>query len=147
MQYIAIVRVLRQIDIAGRDTGNQRARQQIAVFFAQWMRHHDFVSRMQPVFCNTPVEHQRGIGAGFGYARLFLQRDRDERIGARGQRPRVVGKPAHPQMIELEARGFEYAEDLHRRRAGFRLKQGVGAQPAQTPQCLLAVHARHHAFK
>jgi hypothetical protein len=59
-----------------------------------------------------------------------LQLDRQQRIGTRNARPGLIGETQHPEMIELELRGFQGAQYLHRNFGRFGLEYALACEPA-----------------
>ena len=106
------------------------------------MRDDDLVRRGQPSIGNALAARKGRFRGSLGNPRLALQRRRNERIGCGGERPRFVGKAAHPQRVELDPRGLEHAEHLDRRIGRLGLEQRVVAKTLQALQCLREGHLR-----
>src|SRR5207302_7538607 len=104
---------------------------EIAVLLLLGPGEDHLLCRTGPLFRDAPVKRERAFGARLRDAGLLLQRDRDERVGPRGERPGLVGEAAHPQAVEAQPRRLEDAEHLDRRVRGFGLEQGVGAKVFQ----------------
>src|SRR5207247_3943259 len=123
---VAITRVIRDRKRSSRKVENQGAGREIAVLLLPWPGEHHFLRRAGPLLRDAPAELERALGARLRDAGLLLQRDRDERVGPRGERPGLVGQAAHPQAVEAQPRRLEDAEDRDRRVGRFGLEQGVG---------------------
>src|SRR5207302_3711944 len=119
------------LDRGVREVGDERARQDVAVLVLGEMREHHLARGLLPAVGDAPVERERGLGARLGNARLALLRERQEGIGRALQRPGLVGKAGDPEMVELDACGFEQAEHLDRRIRRFRLEERIGADLSQ----------------
>src|SRR2546426_3131908 len=127
-QDIPVARIVGDRKRRGWNLENQRAGGEIAVFLLPGPGEDHFLRRAGPFLRDAPAELERALGARLRDAGLLLQRDRDERVGPRGERPGLVGQAAHPQAVEAQPRRLEDAEDLDRRVGGFGLEQGVGAK-------------------
>src|SRR5437667_12217776 len=117
---VAITRVIRNRKRSSWKVENQGAGREIAVLLLPGPGEDHFLRRAGPLLSDAPAELERALGARLRDAGLLLQRDRDERVGARGERPGLVGQAAHPQAVEAPPGRLEDAEDLDRRvyRAG-----------------------------
>src|SRR6266705_2068387 len=124
---VAITRVIRDGKRSSWKVENQRAGREIAVLLLPGPGEHHFLRRAGPLLRDAPAELERALGARLRDAGLLLQRDRDERVGPRGERPGLVGQAAHPQAVEAQPGRLEDAEDLDWRVGGFGLEKGVGA--------------------
>ena len=60
------------------------------------------------------------------------------------ERPGFVGEAHYPQMVELDACGFQHAQDLHRRIRRLGLEQRLRGQPPQASDRLGITHLRAH---
>ncbi len=134
---IAVPRIVGDRKRRGWNLENQRAGREIAVLLLPGPGEDHFLRRAGPLLRDAPAERERALGARLRDAGLLLQRDRDERVGARGERPGLVGQAAHPQAIEAQPGRLEDAEDLDRGVGGFGLEQGVGADLFQNGKCFL----------
>src|SRR3989441_10209524 len=125
---VTITRVIRDEKRSSWNVENQGAGREIAVLLLRGPGEHHFLRRAGPLLRDAPAELERALGARLRDAGLLLQRDRDERVGPRGERPGLVGQAAYPQAVEAQPRRLEDAEDVDRRVGGFGLEQGVGAK-------------------
>ena len=129
MDQIAMARIRGQRQLALRQIAQQRTRQQLPLAFGRGMGQHHLARGAEPAARDRAVERERGFDRGLGHLRLALRFERQEGIGPRMDRPGIVGEAHDPQMIEGDARGFEHAQDLHRRLRRLGLEQRL-APPA-----------------
>src|SRR2546425_7643199 len=114
---IAVPRIVGERKRRGWNLENQRAGREIAVLLLRGPGEDHFLRRAGPLLRDAPAERERALGARLRDAGLLLQRDRDERVGPRGERPGLVGQAAHPQAVEaqpgrLEDRSEEHTSEL-----------------------------------
>ena len=117
-KHVLVTRNFNNLNRTRRNIRDQRARQQVAVAVLLRPGQHHLVGGGQPALRDAAVERERGLGRSLGNAGLPLQRDRQEGMRARLERPVFLGEPAHPQAVELHAGGLEHADHLHRRASG-----------------------------
>src|SRR5437762_4245765 len=124
---VAITWVIRDRKGSSWKVENQGAGREIAVLLLPGPGEQHFLRRAGPLLRDAPAERERALGARLRDAGLLLQRDRDERVGARGERPGLVGQAAYPQAVEAQPGRLEDAEDLDRGVCGFGLEKSIGA--------------------
>ena len=111
------------------------------------MAQHDFRRGAKPALRNAPVQFQRGRGIRVGYAGFALQADGHEWIGARWNRPGVLGEAGYPEMLELQMIGFQRAQDLNRHVFGLGLEQSIGRHAREPCAGLRIAHAPGNAIQ
>jgi hypothetical protein len=120
---------------------NERARGEVAVFVLRGPGDDHLGRGVEPRLRKAAIERGGGFGRGLRHAGFLLQRQGEERVGARLHRPGLIREAAHPQAVEGEPRRFEHAEDLDRRRRSLRrlsrLEQRVAAKALQARERLL----------
>src|SRR2546426_339696 len=94
---IAVPRIVGERKRRGWNLENQRAGREIAVLLLRGPGEDHFLRRAGPLLRDAPAERERALGARLRDAGLLLQRDRDERVRARGRgRPARSGEPRRP---------------------------------------------------
>ncbi len=91
---------------------------------------------------------QHAVGMRARHAARLLPLERQKRIGRRGAGPALRVEAREPRAIERQSRGFEYAEDLDRRRRRLGLEQRIAEQRAQRiERCHRRQRARDRAHR
>ena len=98
------------------------------------MREHELAGARAPAFGDPLCEFERRGRRRVGQTGRALEAERNERVGIGRGRPRFVGEPRDPEVVERHAGRLEHAEHLDRHLRRLRLEQRLRGHPPDPPQ-------------